>query len=55
MQQVESGETPEAALVRELSEELAIVVDAADLVPLNFASHSYPEFHLIMPLFGAAI
>jgi 8-oxo-dGTP pyrophosphatase MutT (NUDIX family) len=53
-EQVESGETPEAALVRELQEELGIRVAAADLLPLTFASHTYkPSFHLLMPLYGA--
>lgn len=48
---VEAGERPEAALVRELAEELDLAVDPADLAPLSFASHAYPEFHLLMPLF----
>ena len=48
---VEPGETPEAALIRELKEELDIEVVAKCLAPLSFASHSYPEFHLLMPLF----
>lgn len=47
----EPGETPEAALVRELREELAITVEAADLAPFTFASHTYEEFHLLMPLY----
>lgn len=47
----ESGETPEAALVRELKEELAIDVAASDLAPLTFASHGYETMHLLMPLF----
>jgi 8-oxo-dGTP diphosphatase len=47
---VEAGETPEASLIRELKEELAIVVNEACLAPLTFASHAYPEFHLLMPL-----
>jgi 8-oxo-dGTP diphosphatase len=46
------GETPEAALVRELAEELGINVRAGDLAPLTFASHSYPDFHLLMPLYA---
>ncbi len=49
---VEAGESPEAALVRELHEELGIVVKAELLEPLKFASYGYPEFHLLMPLFG---
>jgi 8-oxo-dGTP diphosphatase len=48
---VEPGETPEAALIRELKEELDIEVPAKCLAPVSFASHSYPEFHLLMPLF----
>jgi 8-oxo-dGTP diphosphatase len=48
---MEPGEAPEAALIRELAEELGIGIAAADLTPLTFASHSYPEFHLLMPLF----
>jgi 8-oxo-dGTP diphosphatase len=45
------GETPEAALVRELQEELGIAVAAADLGPFTFASHAYDGFHLLMPLY----
>jgi 8-oxo-dGTP diphosphatase len=48
---VESGETPEQTLIRELEEELGIVVKEACLAPLTFASHTYPEFHLLMPLY----
>src|SRR5215831_1945777 len=48
---VEAGETPEQTLIRELEEELGIVVKEACLAPLTFASHAYPEFHLLMPLF----
>ena len=44
------GERPEAALIRELDEELGIAVQEACLAPLTFASHAYPEFHLLMPL-----
>ena len=48
---VEAGETPEAALVRELHEELGIETWDSCLSPLTFASHSYDDFHLLMPLF----
>src|SRR5499433_3233144 len=46
---VNAGETPEAALIRELAEELGIDVTASCLAPFTFASHSYPDFHLLMP------
>jgi 8-oxo-dGTP diphosphatase len=48
---VEAGERPEETLIRELREELGIAVKEACLAPLTFASHSYPEFHLLMPLY----
>jgi 8-oxo-dGTP diphosphatase len=48
---VEAGEMPEHALIRELSEELGVDIAASDLTPLTFASHAYPDFHLLMPLF----
>lgn len=48
---VEPGETPEACLVRELEEELGIRTKPPCLAPLTFASHAYPTFHLLMPLF----
>lgn len=48
---VEPGETPEETLVRELREELAIETRVACLAPLTFASHAYPAFHLLMPLY----
>ena len=48
---VEDGETPEQSLIRELQEELGIVVKEACLAPLTFASHVYPDFHLLMPLY----
>lgn len=48
---VEPGETPEAALIRELKEELDIDTWSSCLAPLTFASHSYEDFHLLMPLF----
>lgn len=49
---VEPGETPEAALIRELQEELGIGTWSSCLAPLTFASHSYDDFHLLMPLFA---
>ena len=49
---VEPGESPEHALIRELAEELGIDIAAADLTPLTFASHDYPDFHLLMPLYA---
>ena len=48
---VEVGETPEVTLIRELREELGIVVKEDCLAPLTFASHAYPDFHLLMPLY----
>jgi 8-oxo-dGTP diphosphatase len=48
---VEAGETPEACLIRELHEELGVNTWASCLAPLSFASHSYPDFHLLMPLY----
>jgi 8-oxo-dGTP diphosphatase len=48
---VETGERPEQTLIRELEEELGIVVKEACLAPLTFASHTYPDFHLVMPLY----
>jgi len=48
---VESGERPEVSLIRELKEELGISVKEDCLAPLTFASHAYPDFHLLMPLY----
>jgi 8-oxo-dGTP diphosphatase len=48
---VHEGETPEAALIRELAEELGIDVSANCLAPFTFASHGYADFHLVMPLY----
>lgn len=49
---VEPGERPEEALIRELKEELGIDTWESCLAPLTFASHSYEDFHLLMPLFA---
>lgn len=49
------GETPEAALIRELNEELGIDVEDSCLAPISFASHAYEEFHLLMPLYVCRI
>jgi len=48
---VDEGETPEAALIRELHEELGIDTHETCLAPIGFASHGYDDFHLLMPLF----
>ncbi|MBO4643563.1 MAG: (deoxy)nucleoside triphosphate pyrophosphohydrolase [Alphaproteobacteria bacterium] len=48
---IEENETPEAALCRELKEELCLTIEPADLKPLTFASFDYSDFHLVMPLF----
>jgi 8-oxo-dGTP diphosphatase len=48
---IEPSETPEAALVRELDEELGIAVAEAALTPVTFVSHGYPDFHLLMLLY----
>ena len=48
---VEPGERPETSLIRELNEELGITVKEECLAPLTFASHLYPDFHLLMPLY----
>ncbi|MCC7346486.1 MAG: (deoxy)nucleoside triphosphate pyrophosphohydrolase [Variibacter sp.] len=48
---VAAGERPEVALIRELEEELGINVNEACLAPLTFASHTYTDFHLLMPLY----
>lgn len=49
---VEEGERPEEALIREMSEELGIDIAEPCLAPLTFASHTYPDFHLLMPLYA---
>ena len=48
---IEAGERPEETLIRELKEELGIAVSEPCLAPLTFASHVYPDFHLLMPLY----
>lgn len=48
---VEPGETPEETLIREMREEIGIETKAACLAPLTFASHTYDDFHLLMPLY----
>jgi 8-oxo-dGTP diphosphatase len=48
---IEAGERPEDTLIRELEEELGIVVKEQCLAPLTFASHDYSDFHLLMPLY----
>jgi 8-oxo-dGTP diphosphatase len=48
---VEAGERPEETLIRELREEVGIIVTEPCLAPLTFASHAYPDFHLLMPLY----
>jgi 8-oxo-dGTP diphosphatase len=48
---LDPGETPEAALIRELDEELGIDTHESCLAPIGFASHGYDDFHLLMPLF----
>ena len=48
---IDPGETPEAALIRELDEELGIDTHESCLAPIGFASHGYDDFHLLMPLF----
>jgi len=49
---IDGDERPEEALIRELNEELGIVVKPACLAPLAFASHAYDDFHLLMPLYA---
>ena len=48
---IRHGERPEDAVIRELQEELGIAVSEPCLAPLTFASHAYPDFHLLMPLY----
>jgi 8-oxo-dGTP diphosphatase len=48
---VEPGERPETTLIRELAEEIGIIVSEPCLAPLTFASHAYDDFHLLMPLY----
>jgi len=49
------GETPEVALIRELHEELGIDTRQSCLAPIGFASHSYDDFHLLMPLYACRV
>jgi len=49
------GETPEAALIRELHEELGIDTRQSCLAPIGFASHAYDDFHLLMPLYACRV
>ena len=48
---IEPDETPEDTVIREFAEELAVVIRKPCLAPLSFASHDYPDFHILMPLF----
>jgi 8-oxo-dGTP diphosphatase len=48
---VEDGERPEQSLIREIKEELGVAISKDCLAPLTFASHAYPDFHLLMPLY----
>lgn len=48
---LDAGERPEECLIRELREELGVIVKQDCLAPLTFASHAYEEFHLLMPLY----
>jgi len=48
---IEPSERPEDSLIRELKEELDIDVQESCLAPLTFASHTYEDFHLLMPLY----
>ena len=48
---IEPGERPEETVIREMQEELGVTIKEACLAPFIFASHSYPDFHLLMPLF----
>ncbi len=52
---VHDDETPEVALIRELKEELGIDVTTSCLAPIAFASHTYDDFHLLMPLFACRV
>ena len=48
---VEANERPEQTVIREMHEELGVTIEESSLSPFAFASHAYPEFHLLMPLF----
>ena len=52
---VHEGETPEIALIRELQEEIGVDTRQSCLAPIAFASHTYDDFHLLMPLFACRV
>lgn len=52
---LEAGEIPEYALMRELEEELGLTTRPCCMMPVAFASHTYPDFHLLMPLYAVRV
>jgi 8-oxo-dGTP diphosphatase len=52
---INPGETPEYALMRELHEELGIETRPCCFTPVSVASHTYTDFHLLMPLFACRV